>query len=420
MLVIHCDATGPGASLVKGLMKLQAEQVGAFMIVELGALSFKSMIKFEVENLEGFTCFVGLNGAGKSSILQLLDFTSHLARGDVVRWLADRRWNASDLHSKIASNSNIQLAARIKTQNGRDFAWGASFNRSSMMCTTEKVLDVSSGEMIFSLGRGRYSMHLANGSKEDVKVTFNYQGSILSAIKDDVLTSELKDVKSELSNIRSLELLSPHLMRLSHRDAAADIGVGGEKLSPFLYGIKGEARERLIGLLKNFYPAIVDLKVKQERAGWKKLSLIEEYDGKRVEVDAKHINDGVLRILAILAQSASGNSLLLFDEIENGVNPEVVEKLVDVLRTCGQQVIVTTHSPMILNYLPDDVAKQSVRFVYRSFDGGTRTVPLFEIPKMAEKLRVMGPGEAFVDTSLSLLAEECAANDKAAAKEADA
>ncbi|MEE1922127.1 ATP-binding protein [Pseudomonas sp. 148P] len=390
------------------------------MIVEIAARAFKSMVRFSVVDLRNFTCFVGLNGAGKSSILQLLDFASHLFRGDIDRWLSDRRWNASDLHSKIASQSNISLAVVIKTQKGRNLTWVASFNRSSMMCTVEHVIDESSGEKIFSLIKGRYSIQLPDGENFEAKVAFNYQGSILSTLKDDVLTPELREVKSELSSIRSLELLSPHLMRLSHRDTAIDIGVGGEKLSPFLYGIKGESRENLVSLLKQFYPAVVDFKVKQERAGWKKLSLIEEYDGKRVEVDARHINDGVLRILAILAQSASGKSLLLFDEIENGINPEVVEKLVDVLRTCGQQVIVTTHSPMILNYLPDDVAKQSVRFVYRSFDGGTKTVPLFEIPRMAEKLRIMGPGEAFVDTSLSLLAEECAEHDKAASEETKA
>jgi predicted ATPase len=387
------------------------------MIVALNAGSFKSMLDFSVEDLDNFTCFVGLNGAGKSSILQVLDFTSHLVRGDIEKWLGDRRWNASDLHSKISSQSNIFIAIRVQTKSGMDIAWGVNFNRSSLTCTTERITDLSTNKTLFLLIKGRYSMILDNGSKDEVKVAFNYKGSILSALKNEILTPELREIKSELSNIRSLELLSPHLMRMSHRDTAADIGVGGEKLSPFLYGIKGEARQKLVDLLKKFYPAVVDFKVKQERAGWKKLSLIEEYDGKRVEVDAKHINDGVLRILAIVAQSASGKSLLLFDEIENGINPEVVEKLVDVLRTCGQQVIVTTHSPMILNYLPDDVAKQSVRFVYRSFDGGTKTVPLFDIPRMAEKLRFMGPGEAFVDTSLSLLSEECAANDKA---EADA
>ncbi|MNN94847.1 hypothetical protein D3C81_2135500 [compost metagenome] len=67
---------------------------------------------------------------------------------------------------------------------------------------------------------------------------------------------------------------------------------------------------------------------------------------------------------------------------------------------------------MILNYLSDDVAKRSVHFVYRSFDGGTRERRLFDIPRMSAKLQIMGPGEAFVDTSLSALSQECAQLDQ--------
>ena len=168
----------------------------------------------------------------------------------------------------------------------------------------------------------------------------------------------------------------------------------------------------MLRLLRRFYPAVIDFKVKQERAGWKKLYIIEEFNGELIETESKHVNDGLLRILAILAQTGSGKSILLFDEIENGVNPEIIERLVDVLQNTGQQVLVTTHSPMILNYLADDVAKSAVNFVYRSFDGGTRSKRLFDIPKMATKLKVMGPGEAFVDTSLSELAQECARLDQ--------
>ncbi|MNJ66338.1 hypothetical protein D3C77_624080 [compost metagenome] len=72
---------------------------------------------------------------------------------------------------------------------------------------------------------------------------------------------------------------------------------------------------------------------------------------------------------------------------------------------------------MILNYLSDDVAKKSVHFVYRSFDGGTKAIPLFSVPKMADKLKVMGPGEAFVDTNLTRLTKECADHDEAEAQE---
>jgi predicted ATPase len=281
----------------------------------------------------------------------------------------------------------------------------------TLICTNEKI--IGAGEQpIFQLLKGRYAVQDA----QPVRVDFTYTGSILSSLKDEVLCPQIVDVRNAIANIRSLELLSPHMMRYSLRETASDIGVGGERLSPFLYSIKGEDRQNLIELLKKFYPAVTDFKVKQERAGWKKLYIIEDFNGEILETEAKHVNDGLLRILAILAQSRSGKSLLLFDEVENGVNPEIVEQLVAVLQNTDQQVLVTTHSPMILNYLSDDAAKDCVSFIYRSFDGGSRSVNLFNLPRMAEKLKIMGPGEAFVDTKLSDLAKECAQHDQARAE----
>jgi hypothetical protein len=77
-----------------------------------------------------------------------------------------------------------------------------------------------------------------------------------------------------------------------------------------------------------------------------------------------------------------------------------------------QQVLVTTHSPMILNYLEDDVARKGVIYLYKTAEGHTQSIPFFSIPSLSQKLEVMGPGEAFVDTNLTELAHEIAAISK--------
>ena len=122
--------------------------------------------------------------------------------------------------------------------------------------------------------------------------------------------------------------------------------------------------------------------------------------------EARHINDGMLRLIAILAELQSDHRFLLFDEIENGINPELVEFVLNELVTTPKQVMVTTHSPMILNYLDDDVAQKGVLYLYKTRKGYTQSIPFFSIPSLAEKLTVMGPGEAFVDTDLIALSEE--------------
>lgn len=112
--------------------------------------------------------------------------------------------------------------------------------------------------------------------------------------------------------------------------------------------------------------------------------------------------------MAILAETLSAHEFMLFDEVENGINPELIEFLLDYLVATPQQVMVTTHSPMILNYLEDEIARQGVQLIYKSQDGKTRSIPFFSIPSVAEKLTVMGPGEVFVDTDLVRLPEEIA------------
>jgi len=117
-------------------------------------------------------------------------------------------------------------------------------------------------------------------------------------------------------------------------------------------------------------------------------------------------------MIAILSEVDSQHDFLLFDEIENGINPELVEFVIDVLVKCKQQVVVTTHSPMILNYLDDATAKKGVIYLYKTPEGHTKSIPFFSIPSLKKKLEVMGPGEAFVDTNLTELADEIAGMSK--------
>ncbi|MFC4519073.1 AAA family ATPase [Cupriavidus pinatubonensis] len=391
------------------------------MIVSLAVRNFKSIVDLNIFKFsEHFNCLVGLNGAGKTSVLQAIDFASHMMGGDIDSWLKVRGWESADLHSKLSHGSNIIFGIRFKLNSGRLLLWRAAYNRITRSCTREDVIESVPSEadgkakntIIFDVSRNRYSV--GEGKKADIPL--NYQGSLLSHLKDDLLTEDLIELRDGIRNIRSLELLSPNLMRASSRDADSDIGLGGEKLSAYLYSIKGQERERLVELLRKFYPAVVDFRVIQQRAGWKRLILIEEYAERRVETDAKHINDGLLRVLAILSQSQSKRSVLLFDEIENGVNPEIAEQLVDILQECPQQVIVTSHSPLILNYLSDEAARKSVVFVYRSWDGSSKARPFFALPRVKGKLEFMGPGEAFADTNLTELTAECVRLDRKEAK----
>jgi ABC-type multidrug transport system ATPase subunit len=122
-------------------------------------------------------------------------------------------------------------------------------------------------------------------------------------------------------------------------------------------------------MLKSFYPRVADFKISKVQGGGKKLEVIETFGNYKLETEATHLNDGLLRMLAILAQSASGHSLVLLDEIENGINQEVIEKLVDTLVASPQQLVVTTHSPLFYNVLFNELNGKTCYMLDRFEDG---------------------------------------------------
>lgn len=373
------------------------------MIEMVRIRNFKSLGEVSLR-LQKFNCLIGMNGAGKSSVLQAFDFLSQLMRGDLNGWLERRGWSIADLNCKLRKESNITLAVEYRLRDRRLLTWVGVFNRTQTRCTSETVT-VGEDTVLKSSG----STYLLLG-KHSQDITFTYEGSLLSALKDSELNASLLEFRDALRHTRSLELLSPQSLRKRAR-SGDDIGIGGEKLSAYLDGIKGDEKIRLLVALKEFYPRIVNFKVKTLRSGWKSLSVFEKFGDKVLETEAAHMNDGLLRILAVLTQAASDRSLILLDEIENGINQEVVEKLVDTLVASPQQLIVTTHSPLVLNYLPDEVARESVQFIYKTQEGESRIRRFFDVPRVADKLRVMGPGDAFVDTNLNELTQLCLALD---------
>ena len=199
--------------------------------------------------------------------------------------------------------------------------------------------------------------------------------------------------------------MSPQELRKRSR-TGSKLGLSGENLSAFLNTFTTEQKDKLLIQLKKCYKNLDSFNIRKSAGGWSRLELIEKFSDNKLTNEAKYLNDGILRLIAVLAQLQSQKSFLLFDELENGINSELIEFLLDTLIESKHQIMITTHSPMILNYIEDDIAIKSVHYVYKTEEGFTNTIPFFNIPSMKEKLDFMGPGEVYVDTNLSELYNE--------------
>ncbi len=380
--------------------------------------NFKSLVDFELD-LEKFTCLIGLNGCGKSTVLQFIDFLSQLVRGDMKGWLTQRKWKPLDLKSKLTKKVNVEFCVRFLNDNG-EYAgrWEATYSPKNNRCIRERIdlldslLEMTKDKVKISEKLEISEYDLKNNKEKIYEIALGYEGSILSALKEELLLPSLRKCKTFFQEVKSLELLDPEHLRQRTRESSGSIGIGGQNFSAFLHEMSDRNRLELLSALRKAYPQLRGLHAKALRSGWKQVEINESYRGSEsgltpsMTTEARHVNDGMLRLMAIFAELQSGNRFALFDEIENGINPELVEFVIDNLVHAKKQVLVTTHSPLILNYLEDEVAKKSVVYLYKTPQGHTKSIPFFAIPPMAKKLKVMGPGEVYADTALPDLADE--------------
>jgi predicted ATPase len=389
--------------------------------------NFKSLVDFKID-LADFNCLVGLNGSGKSTFLQFMSFLSQLMKGNLDSWLERREWKRKDISNSVNNKIKKYLSFRVTflDEDNSECTWRSNFNFQHCQCRSEffsindrvfqtfKLKD--SAQRIYRVENGR------DENKYECRINFQYTGSIFSSLKDPTVPKVFYEFRDYIKNIETVDLLAPQSLRHRSRESHGSIGPGGEYLSALLYELGKEKNREILNLLKTVYPTLSSIEIKQLRAGWKQLEIGEQFqsiEGKlfdHVKTESRHINDGLLRMIGFLSQLKTKHKFLLFDEIENGINTELIGFLLKQLLDCGKQIVVTTHSPMILNYLDDKTAIPGVHFFYKTPEGHTQCVPFLSIPSMREKLEVMGPGEAFIDTDLTALSLSLTKNNFAERK----
>jgi predicted ATPase len=120
------------------------------------------------------------------------------------------------------------------------------------------------------------------------------------------------------------------------------------------------------------------------------VSLQETFGSKSNEFDATLLSDGTLRVLSIAAAilTAAEGSLVVIEEIDNGVHPSRAETLLKSISTIAKRrklsVLISSHNPALLDALPND-AVPDVAFCYRDPNtGDSKLVRLEDVPDYPE------------------------------------
>ena len=354
---------------------------------------------------------IGQNGAGKSTLLQALSFIRYFGDGRVASFFEDRGWDPLDLRhrSRTPGATIFTFDLLLESAEGLQclwqFDWGLRGDRTRMERIWVREEEGFRRIASFSFGGG-----LQVGSEEESIQKLKLNGSVLSVVKPESFgqdASLVNEIMSWVGGVTSLELLSPTAMRRSVRGTASDIGPRGERLAGFLSGLAAADKAAIVSRLARYYP-LRGIDTTRKRAGWIDVKVAETTSGQMVKID--HVSDGFLRLLALCAipgldQTAS---LVLLDEIEDGIEPHILPLVIqDLRRESRAQLVVTTHSPVLLNH----VAPNEAILIHRDEFGRAQADPLVDLRTFSIGKKLFGPGEVWLNTSLPILNRQAASTN---------
>jgi predicted ATPase len=371
------------------------------MLQRLSLKGFKSYGNGDVP-LRPFTVLIGPNGAGKTTLMEAIDILGRLVTGSIKDLLDVKGWEYGDLPHLRAATSELSITAE-HALGDRKLIWSLALGARRRPGISREVVTVSlpaqgkrkPPDLIVLERHGRkMSRTPAKGPKESITQTLT--SSWLSAIgsEDEDRFPLLLQLATWARGIRGYFFLDPIRLRSPSRGEGNELGVHGESLAPFLARLRERDRAaftRVQDRVRKHYPRLVELHPVRRGYGWTYLEVTERWNGETARFNARQVSDGLLRLVAVAAmhELPSVPSVLLLDEIENGLHPHLLGGFVKMLqelvksRAGATQVILTTHSPITVNFCE---SADDVLLVTRGKDGNPRCRPLSQT-RGFEKLR---------------------------------
>jgi len=147
--------------------------------------------------------------------------------------------------------------------------------------------------------------------------------------------------------------------------------------------------------VRRLFPWVKSLRLKNTSNSTKALG-VELLDG--THVSSQLMSEGLLYFLAFAALPyLQPTALLLIEEPENGLHPARIAEVMRILRAVSEkmQVIIATHSPLVINELKGD----EVTVVTRTPEKGTQAILLKDTPNFEQRAKVYALGELWVSYS---------------------
>jgi predicted ATPase len=396
------------------------------MLAEVSFENFKSYRKAKLP-LAPLTLLIGANASGKSNAIEGLRFLSWLAQDHKLSSIRYEVQDKDDLVRGTVSDLPYFGSQEFRFGCVIDGLWehpyrvGPGFgdwdrftirikiDRDELRIVDERVTSPKSTVPLYEVAEP------ASEPSHDVKVAYNNfarggrKPKITCSDQQAVFLQLQSAARFEAGHTKAQQVIpqvagayqkmlaeilfldpSPRAMRGYSFRGDSQLRGDGRNLSGVLHGLcaKVENSNRVLDFIASLPEQnITGLKFIDTPRGEVMLRLTETFGAHERPVDAPLLSDGTLRVLAVAAAvlSAPEGSMVVIEEIDNGVHPSRANQLLRNIRSIADErrlrVVLTTHNPALMDALPSE-ALDAVVFCYRdSAEGDSRLVRIVDLDR---------------------------------------
>ena len=358
---------------------------------------FKAYRSLDLE-LEPLTVLVGPNASGKTTILQGLDLLARCVHERPSEVLAGEA-HPSKLCTRGNVGSGLELAAAAYVDESRPRVIFLHQERSSVSARlAARPISTEPGGWVYeaSVSWNDQPMQYGDGPIANPALAEMLSPAVFLRLDPDRLAAPAyseQEVPSLDAHGHGLAALLAYL-KLEHEERFAELERGLREVVPSVERI----RLTRVPVQEKTFTAIEvggeKVAMPQTRIQWGHEILFDMKGA--ASIPAAAAGEGTLLALGLLAvlHQPQPPRLLLLDDIEIALHPAAQERLVKLIehyqkRSPPFQVVATSHSPFILNWLKPE----QVRLTAIASDGAAYCRKLTEHPEFARWKDVMKPGE---------------------------
>lgn len=328
--------------------------------------NFKAIRDSGVITFTPLTVFIGNNGVGKSSVIEALEALQRMSLSGLYsaleRWRGfEHIWNKASDHSLTENQMG-----RLLCDNPMRFWAAGRITSGHFEATVEINTDKDANNVFFS----RYETATKDENGEKVKIRNADEELVgIGRISDPALAQfvgnwlflDLTPGSMLYPRLRGhTDLIKAYVEVLRSSDQRGQLSKDGSTIADYLLDFANRDLDGFAGLvdtLKTVLPYAEDLRAsitsELERSSY--LALKESGIDERIY--GWLLSQGTLRITALLAvlRHPTPPSVIFIEELENGLDPRTIHLVVEEIRMFVEggrgQVVITTHSPYLLDLL---------------------------------------------------------------------